>query len=161
MTCTSFPCLICARFNTNSMPVPAWSLPPRHVVSHHHQCWLNVLQILMQSKPFIYVMTSKPCPPLQDSCLGRCFTASCAAHQVQRRRCQWKAVGRRVLSEDLETTKVTTVTCLAQHKQHHTFSFTPAAAVSAPLVKSGTLFGTSLGDSGWGIEGGSEGTADG
>ncbi len=66
-----------------------------------------------------------------------------------------------MLSEDLKNAVVKTLTCLAQHKQHHTFSFTLAAAVSAPLVKSGTLFGTSLGDSGWGIEGGSEGTADG
>lgn len=111
------------------------------------------------SKAFIYVMTSKTCPPLQDSCLGRCFTASQAAHQGQS--ANWEAICSRALSEDLQNAVIKTLTCLAQHKQHHTFPFTLAAAVFAPLVRSGTLFGTFLADSGWGIEGVSEGTADG
>ncbi len=57
----------------------------------------------------------------------------------------WKAGGGRVLSEDLQDAIVRTLTCLAQYKQHHTFPFTLAAAISAPLVRSGTLFGTMLG----------------
>ena len=36
----------------------------------------------------IYLRHDKQaCPPLQDSCLGRCFTASRAAHQVLKHWC--------------------------------------------------------------------------